>query len=72
MIAQLYERLAATDQRDSLQAFVDAQRLAYADRDFYFADPDYVHVPVEELLDRQYLDHRAAHICVSWRAQFRG
>jgi len=60
MIAQLYERLAATDQRDSLQAFVDAQRLAYADRDFYFADPDYVHVPVEDLLDRQYLDHRAA------------
>jgi len=38
---------------------VDAQRLAYADRDYYFGDPDHVDVPMAELLDSRYLDSRA-------------
>jgi len=61
MVANLYDLLlpdnAGMAQR--ITAFVDAQRLAYADRDHYFADPDYVNVPVEELLDPRYLKHRA-------------
>ncbi|MCB1685202.1 MAG: gamma-glutamyltransferase family protein [Pseudomonadales bacterium] len=43
----------------SLPAFVDAQRLAYADRDHYVADGDMVDVPVGALLDAAYLDVRA-------------
>ncbi len=39
--------------------FVEASRLMYADRDQYIADPRYVPVPVEGLLDPRYLDERA-------------
>lgn len=39
---------------------LEAQRLAYADRDLYMADADFVDVPVEGLLDRAYLASRAA------------
>jgi gamma-glutamyltranspeptidase/glutathione hydrolase len=48
---------------DSLQAvhyFAEAGRLAYADRDFYEADPAYVDVPVAALLDPSYLRARGA------------
>lgn len=62
MMAGLYDRLVADDasQADRLQAFVDAQRLAYADRDHYVADADFVDVPLDRLLGPAYLDRRAA------------
>src|SRR5690606_32877370 len=50
---------------NSLQAvhlFSEAGKLAFADRDFYVADPDYQDVPVEGLLDADYLKGRAAQI----------
>jgi gamma-glutamyltranspeptidase/glutathione hydrolase len=37
----------------------EASRLAFADRDQYVADPDFIDVPVEGLLDRAYLAHRS-------------
>ncbi len=40
--------------------FLDAQRLAYADRDHYVADPAFVDVPVRGMLDDGYLKSRAA------------
>ena len=40
--------------------FVESQRLAYADRELYLADSDYVSVPVEGLLDKGYLAQRSA------------
>jgi len=39
--------------------FSQASRLMYADRDRYIADPDFVKVPTDGLLDRAYLDERA-------------
>ena len=39
--------------------FIEAQRLAYADRDTYVADDTFVAVPVAGLLDRAYLRGRA-------------
>ena len=40
--------------------FLEAQRLAYADRELYLADPDFVSVPVAGLLDSSYLARRSA------------
>ena len=37
---------------------VEAERLAFADRDRYLADPDFVTAPVSGLLDRTYIDQR--------------
>lgn len=61
MIAGIYEHLAAgaMSRADQIAAFVDAQRLAYADRDHYFGDPDEVDIPLNGLLDPKYLRHRA-------------
>jgi len=39
--------------------FVEASRLAYADRDRYVGDPGFVQVPVSGMLDRGYLADRA-------------
>jgi gamma-glutamyltranspeptidase/glutathione hydrolase len=39
--------------------FAEASRLMYADRDRYVADPAFVKVPVEGLLDPAYIDARA-------------
>lgn len=61
MIAVLYDHLLADEatQADKVAAFVDAQRLAYADRDHYFGDPDEVDIPLDDLLNPAYLEHRA-------------
>ena len=64
MILGLYDRLKPTGEEEAteeglLKAFVDAQRLAYADRDHYVADADFVPVPAAELIDPVYLDVRA-------------
>ncbi len=40
--------------------FSEAGRLAYADRDYYVADPDFIDVPVKALIDPAYLKARAA------------
>ena len=40
--------------------FLEAQRLAYADRELYLADSDFVTVPVAGLLDPAYLAQRSA------------
>lgn len=40
--------------------FAESSRLAYADRNLYVADPDYVRVPVKGLLDPAYLQTRSA------------
>ena len=40
--------------------FAEASRLAYADRDAYLADPDYIRVPVAGLIDPAYLAARSA------------
>ena len=61
MVANLYDHLSkdAKSQSDKVVAFVDAQRLAYADRDHYFGDPDEVDVPLDDLINPIYLEHRA-------------
>ena len=63
MIYGLYNRMLPANgdvaEEDVLLAWVEAQRLAYADRDYYVADADFVRVPSEDLIDPDYLDARA-------------
>ncbi|MGB8274982.1 MAG: gamma-glutamyltransferase, partial [Alphaproteobacteria bacterium] len=44
---------------DAVHLIAEASRLAFADRNRYLADPDFGTVPVEALLDRDYLAQRA-------------
>lgn len=41
-----------------IQLLVEAERRAYADRNFYLGDPDFVKIPVAQLLDSAYLKSR--------------
>jgi len=45
---------------DYLHTIVEAMKLAYADRDSYYADPAFVKVPAEGLLSKAYAKERAA------------
>ncbi len=45
---------------DYLHTIVEAMKLAYADRDSYYADPAFVQVPAEGLLSKAYAKERAA------------
>ncbi|TNE38562.1 MAG: gamma-glutamyltransferase [Alphaproteobacteria bacterium] len=65
-VLQILGLLEASDFDDqepgSTQAwhmFVEASRIAFADRDFYIADPDFVDVPSAGLIDKAYLAARA-------------
>ncbi len=44
---------------DYLHTVVEALKLAYADRDTYYADPEFVKVPAEGLLSKAYAKERA-------------
>ncbi|MEM9740671.1 MAG: gamma-glutamyltransferase family protein, partial [Pseudomonadota bacterium] len=65
-ILGLYQRILDGDDAPTgdarLQAWVDAQRLAYADRDHYVGDPGFVPVPSEDLINPVYLDARVGEI----------
>ncbi|WP_019039230.1 gamma-glutamyltransferase [Psychroflexus tropicus] len=41
-----------------IQLLTEAERRAYADRSFYLGDPDFVDIPVDSLLDSEYLKQR--------------
>lgn len=43
-----------------IQVLTEAKRRAYADRSHYLGDPDYVEIPLEELLSDLYLKNRMA------------
>jgi gamma-glutamyltranspeptidase/glutathione hydrolase len=41
-----------------IQTLVEAMKLAYADRDTYYGDPKFVHIPEERLLSKEYAAER--------------
>lgn len=44
----------------AIQVIVEAERRAYADRSYFLGDPDFVKIPMKELLDENYLRERMA------------
>ncbi|WP_119791913.1 gamma-glutamyltransferase [Flavobacterium anhuiense] len=45
---------------DAIQVIVEAERRAYADRSYFLGDPDFVKIPMKELLNENYLRERMA------------
>lgn len=45
---------------DAIQVIVEAERRAYADRSYFLGDPDFVKIPIKELLNENYLRERMA------------
>ena len=77
MIMGLYDLLEPTTEAEMteegyLKAFVDAQRLTYADRDHYVADADFVPVPSKDLINPAYLRVRAKEAFAPDAASFPG
>lgn len=68
-ILGLYERARPNPEgpqsADDWSAFLWASRLAYADRDHYVADDQFVPVPTDEMIATAYLDERARLIDVT-------
>ncbi|WP_443024753.1 gamma-glutamyltransferase [Sphingomonas sp. MA1305] len=64
MILKQLERFDMTglgkDSPTAWHLFAESSRLAYADRNMYVGDPDYVKVPVAGMLDTAYLRGRSA------------
>ena len=42
----------------AISMVTEAQRLAFADRNYWLGDPDFFDVPVERLMSREYIEHR--------------
>ena len=45
---------------DHVHTFVEAKKLVYEDRARYYADPDFVDIPVDRLISKEYADERRA------------
>jgi len=43
-----------------IQVLVEAERRAYADRSYFLGDPDFVKIPIKELMSEEYLKNRMA------------
>lgn len=59
-VLENYDMAALGQTTQGWHVFSEASALGYADRDKYIADPDFVEVPVQEMLDKDYLKSRAA------------
>ncbi|MBN7816563.1 gamma-glutamyltransferase [Algoriphagus pacificus] len=64
-LAQIFEMIKPFDLKgfghhspEHIQILVEAERRAYADRNYYLGDPDFVTIPVDELKDPAYLKER--------------
>ena len=64
-IAQIFGMIEAQDLKkfghhsaEHIQVLVEAERRAYADRNFFLGDPDFVEIPVEALISPDYLKSR--------------
>ena len=57
---------------ESIHLMVEAKKLAFSDREAYTADPDFVDVPLDALVSKEYAAHRARSIDPDRAAQHVG
>lgn len=62
LLESFYMQNAEPQSADAIHLISEASRLAYADRNKYLADPDFVDVPLEGMLERSYLRLRSRQI----------
>jgi gamma-glutamyltranspeptidase len=58
------------DTADYYHLLVEATKLAFADRDRWLSDPEFVEIPIAELLSKDYCDRRRARINISLAQTF--
>jgi gamma-glutamyltranspeptidase / glutathione hydrolase len=58
-LLQPFDLSRQVDTVEAWNLFAQASRLAYADRDRYIGDPDFVRAPLDGMLDRHYLAARS-------------
>jgi len=59
LLESFYMQNAEPQSADAIHLISEASRLAYADRNLYLADPDFVDVPLDGMVDRSYLRLRS-------------
>lgn len=66
-LAQIFKMVAPYDlakmghnSSQAIQVIVEAERRAYADRSYFLGDPDFVKIPLNALMDDNYLKQRMA------------
>ncbi|MFV8363096.1 gamma-glutamyltransferase [Flavobacterium sp. ZT3P35] len=64
-LAEIFKMIAPFDlakmghnSTEAIQVIVEAERRAYADRSYYLGDPDFVKIPLNALMDDDYLKQR--------------
>jgi gamma-glutamyltranspeptidase/glutathione hydrolase len=62
MLEPMDLRAMGHNSAEYIHALTEALKLAYADRDTYYADPDFVAIPAEGLLSKAYARERAKRI----------
>jgi gamma-glutamyltranspeptidase / glutathione hydrolase len=60
MIAPFDIKSMGHNSAEAIQVMVEAERRAYADRSAFLGDPDFVKIPLKELMDSEYLKTRMA------------
>ncbi|MGH3087308.1 MAG: gamma-glutamyltransferase [Rubrobacteraceae bacterium] len=55
---------------DTLHLIAEAQKVAFADREQYLADPDFEDIPVEELASKEYADERRPDISLEEAGEY--
>ena len=59
LIEQFDLQAAGCNSAESIHLMVEAKKLAFMDREVYVADPDYLDVPVQGLISKEYARERA-------------
>ncbi len=66
-----YDNRVAFDSAEYIHRAVEAMKLAYADRDTYYGDPRFNHLPTQFLLSKEYAAERRKLISTSASQEFR-